>query len=87
MLVAEGWSVEEVWWNPEDLASEETLTTRADAALNKVADCAARRREIVRFTRTAFRGAASGERQMASVDLLDELVVMSDTATRRKITK
>lgn len=38
VLRAEGWSVEEVWWNPEDLLSEDAVITRASQALTKVAD-------------------------------------------------
>lgn len=38
VLRAQGWSVEEVWWNPEDLASEEALISKAKAAFERVAD-------------------------------------------------
>ena len=38
VLLAQGWSVEEVWWNPEDLSSEEAVIRKASAALDKVAD-------------------------------------------------
>lgn len=38
VLLAQGWSVEEVWWELEDLASEEAVIKRARATLDKVAD-------------------------------------------------
>lgn len=38
VLRAQGWSVEEVWWNPEDLASDEAVIRTAKAAFEKVAD-------------------------------------------------
>lgn len=38
VLLTQGWSVEEVWWKPEDLVSEEAVIKRAKATLDKVAD-------------------------------------------------
>lgn len=38
VLLVQGWSVEEVWWNPEDLISEEAVIRRAKVVLDKVAD-------------------------------------------------
>lgn len=38
VLLTQGWSVEEVWWEPKDLASEETVIKKAKATLDKVAD-------------------------------------------------
>lgn len=38
VLLVQGWSVEEVWWNPEDLISEEAVIRRVKAVLDKVAD-------------------------------------------------
>ena len=38
VLQAQGWSVEEVWWNPEELASEGALISKAKAAFDRVAD-------------------------------------------------
>ena len=38
VLLVQGWSVEEVWWNPEDLASEEAVIRRVEAVLDTVTD-------------------------------------------------
>ena len=38
VLQAQGWSVEEVWWNPEDLVSEDAVIKRATATLDVVTD-------------------------------------------------
>jgi hypothetical protein len=38
VLVAHGWSVEEVWWTPEDLLSELAVQKRIAYELEKVAD-------------------------------------------------
>ncbi len=40
VLLAQGWSVEEVWWNPEDLASDEAVKRRVEAVLDGVASSA-----------------------------------------------
>lgn len=37
VLLTQGWSVEEVWWNPEDLVSEEAVIRKATTTLDKVA--------------------------------------------------
>lgn len=34
VLLVEGWSIEEVWWAPEDLVSDEAVTKRIEAVLN-----------------------------------------------------
>lgn len=38
VLQAQGWSVEEVWWNPEDLVSEDALISRVKDVIDTVAD-------------------------------------------------
>lgn len=38
VLLAQGWSVEEVWWNPEDLVSQDAVIKRATAMLDMVAN-------------------------------------------------
>lgn len=38
VLLTHGWSVEEVWWEPEDLVSEEAVIRRVTATLDKVAN-------------------------------------------------
>ncbi|MDP1719578.1 MAG: hypothetical protein Q8L08_01040 [Candidatus Nanopelagicaceae bacterium] len=40
VLLAQGWSVEEVWWNPEDLVSDESVKRRVETVLNGVAGSA-----------------------------------------------
>lgn len=37
VLLVQGWSVEEVWWNPEDLTSDETVKRRVETVLEGVA--------------------------------------------------
>lgn len=37
-LLTQGWSIEEVWWDPEDLVSEEAVIKKSKATLDKVAD-------------------------------------------------
>lgn len=37
VLLAQGWSVEEVWWKPEDLISEEAVIKRVKEELDSVA--------------------------------------------------
>ncbi|MBI3430358.1 MAG: alpha/beta hydrolase [Actinobacteria bacterium] len=38
VLLHQGWSVEEVWWNLEDRASDEAVISRVKSVLNAVAD-------------------------------------------------
>ena len=38
VLLTQGWSVEEVWWKPEDLVSQEAVIKKATATLDKVAN-------------------------------------------------
>lgn len=38
VLLAQGWSVEEVWWNPDDRLSDDAVTTRVKSVLDVVAD-------------------------------------------------
>lgn len=37
ILLAQGWSVEEVWWNPEDLLSDERVAMRVETELDAIA--------------------------------------------------
>ena len=38
VLLTHDWSVDEVWWSSDDLASDEAVVRTAEAALDKVAD-------------------------------------------------
>lgn len=38
VLLSQGWSVEEVWWNPEDIDSEDALISTVTPVLDRVAD-------------------------------------------------
>lgn len=37
-LLAQGWSIEEVWWDPEDLVSDEALLERIEGVLDATSD-------------------------------------------------
>ncbi|MDP1720568.1 MAG: hypothetical protein Q8L08_06200 [Candidatus Nanopelagicaceae bacterium] len=36
MLLVQGWSIEEVWWNPEDRSPDEAVTRRVKSVLDSV---------------------------------------------------